>query len=61
MSWVIHCDLWAPLALARRLGVTPDGTPVPVPMFTWFCWHYANAATIAASRTCTDHPFPEGM
>lgn len=52
---IVNCDLWLPLEISRRLG------PVPVPMFTWFCWHYANARAILASRTATD-PFPtEGM
>jgi len=54
-------DLWAPLAVSRHLGVTRDGEPVPVPMFTWFCWLYANRAAIAQSKFSTDNPFLEGM
>ena len=59
-TYLVQCPLWLPLDLSRRLCVTRDGQPVPVPMFTWFCWLYANAEAIRRSATCTDSlPAPE--
>lgn len=57
----ILCPLWLPLDIGRSLGV--DRTtkqPIPIPMFTWFCWQFANSRAILASKSATD-PFPDGV
>lgn len=53
MSWVVQCDLWLPLRLSQHLG------QAPLPMATWFAWHFANRAAIAQSKFSTDNPFAE--
>lgn len=55
MSVRIIVDLWFPLFFQMAHQYRH-------PSFEQFlCWHYANAATIAASWTSTDNPFQEGM